>query len=96
MDITGTGNNALKLSLGDVLDQGVKDLFHTDGNAQMMVRGDSGDTVTLDDILPNGITPGEWASSGTVDVGGVTYTSYQYSTLDAELLVQQGVTVNLI
>ncbi|MBP5078467.1 Ig-like domain repeat protein, partial [Pseudomonas chlororaphis] len=96
LDITGTGNNALKLSLGDVLDQGVKDLFHTDGNAQMMVRGDSGDTVTLDDILPNGITPGEWASSGTVDVGGVTYTSYQYSTLDAELLVQQGVTVNLV
>ncbi|WP_059182544.1 Ig-like domain-containing protein [Pseudomonas sp. URMO17WK12:I11] len=94
LDITGSGNNMLKLSLGDVLDQGAKDLFHTDGNTQMMVRGDSGDSVTLDDMLPNGITPGEWASVGAVDVGGVTYNSYQYSTMDVELLVQQGVTVN--
>jgi hypothetical protein len=96
LDITGTGNNTLKLSLGDVLDLGVSNLFHTDGKVQVMVRGDLGDTVDLDDVLANGMDLGDWANKGSVDIGGVSYVSYQYSTLDAELLVQQGVTVNLV
>ncbi|MBD9678092.1 hypothetical protein IB274_15365 [Pseudomonas sp. PDM18] len=60
------------------------------------MKGNAGDVVKLDDILLNGIDPGNWASAGTVNISGVTYVSYQYSTMDAELLVQQGVTVNLV
>ncbi|WP_371365455.1 Ig-like domain-containing protein [Pseudomonas sp. QL9] len=96
IDMTSPGNNALKLSLGDVLDQGGKDLFHLNGDVQMMVRGNSGDTVTLDDLLPNGMDPGDWANTGTISVDGVTYVSYQHSALDAQLLVEQGVTVTLV
>ncbi|MBD9678091.1 hypothetical protein IB274_15360 [Pseudomonas sp. PDM18] len=35
LDITGTGNNTLKLSLGDVLELGGKDLFRTNSDVQM-------------------------------------------------------------
>ena len=96
IDITGTGNNTLKLSLSDVLGQGSMDLFHASGDVQMMVKGNAGDTVMLDDILSNGITPGAWSTGSMVKVEGVNYVSYQYSTMDAELLVQQGVHVNLV
>jgi signal peptidase I len=95
-DISGDGDNTLKLSLGDVLDHGAMDLFHASGDVQMMVKGDAGDVVILDDMLPNGITPGQWASGSAVEVEGVMYTSYQHSTMDAELLIQQGVQVNLV
>ncbi|UST72281.1 Ig-like domain-containing protein [Pseudomonas siliginis] len=95
-DVTGSGNNTLKLSLGDVLGQGSMDLFYASGDVQMMVRGNAGDIVKLDDVLPNGMMPGEWTSGDTVEVGGVMYTSYQYSTMAAELLVQQELTVTLV
>ena len=95
-DITGTGDNTLKLSLGDVLENGGKNLFLADDNVQMMIKGDVGDKVILDDLLPNGTDPGDWAAVGTVTVAGVAYETYQHSALHAELLVQQGVTVDLV
>jgi len=95
IDITGTGNNTLALSLDDVLEQGQTSLFTADDTVQMMVKGNTGDVVNLDDQLA-GTDPGDWAASGTVDVGGVTYNVYSHSTVDAELLVQQGVTTNLV
>ncbi|WP_371365429.1 Ig-like domain-containing protein [Pseudomonas sp. QL9] len=96
IDLTGTGNNALKLSVSDVLEQGGKDLFRVSGEVQMMVNGNAGDTVNLDDLLGNGMDVGDWAKGSSVTVDGVTYVSYQHSGLDAELLVQSGVTVNLV
>ncbi|SDH95422.1 hypothetical protein SAMN05216189_100194 [Pseudomonas delhiensis] len=95
-DITGTGDNTLKLSLGDVLENGGKNLFLADENVQVMIKGDAGDKVVLDDLLPNGTDPGDWAAAGAVTVEGVVYNTYQHSALNAELLVQQGVTVNLV
>ncbi|WP_336332609.1 Ig-like domain-containing protein [Pseudomonas putida] len=95
-DITGTGNNTLKLSLGDLLENGGKNLFLADDNIQLMVKGDAGDKVVLDDLLPNGTDLGDWAAAGTVTVAGVVYETYQHSALNAELLVQQGVTVDLV
>ncbi|WP_343553506.1 hypothetical protein [Pantoea sp.] len=96
MDITGSGNNTLNLSLGDVLQQGGKDLFNISGNVQMMIKGNTGDKVNLSDLLPDNGDVGDWSSSGNVTVGGVVYTVWQHSSLDAELLVQNGVTTNLI
>lgn len=95
-DISGNGDNTLELSLGDVLDHGAMDLFHTSGDVQMMVKGDAGDVVILDGMLANDIAPGQWASGSAVEVEGVMYTSFQHSTMDAELLIQQGVQVNLV
>jgi hypothetical protein len=96
IDITGTGNNTLNLSLGDVLEQGETSLFTADETTQMMIKGDAGDVVDLDDLLPDGTDPGDWASAGIATVAGVTYNVYQHSTLDAQLLVQDGVTTNLV
>ncbi|MFU5483907.1 Ig-like domain-containing protein [Pseudomonas aeruginosa] len=95
-DITGSGNNTLKLSLDDVLENGGQNLFLADDNVQLMVKGDAGDKVVLDDLLPNGTDPGNWEAVGEVSVEGVVYKTYQHSALNAELLVQQGVTVDLV
>lgn len=95
IDLTGSGNNTLKLSPFDVLTQGSFDLFHTDGKVQMTIKGDAGDEVNLEHTLPNGFDPTTWVHSETpVTVGGVVYEVYIH--FDAELLIQQGVTVNLL
>ncbi|HWX01534.1 Ig-like domain-containing protein [Collimonas sp.] len=96
IDITGTGDNTLNLSLADVLEQGGKSLFIDDGKTQMMVKGDAGDVVNLDDLLEGVNAEGDWTQAAdAVTVEGVAYNVYQHSNLDAELLVQQGVTTNL-
>lgn len=96
-DITGTGNNTLTLALQDVLNNGGVDLFHQGDKhtTQLMVKGNAGDKVNLSDKL-DGMDFGDWAANGSITTGGVVYQVYQHSTLDAELLVQQGVTVTLV
>ncbi|MBB5463762.1 Ig-like domain-containing protein, partial [Paraburkholderia sp. Cpub6] len=95
-DITGTGNNTLKLSLGDVLELGAKDLFIADGHTQLMVKGDAGDKVDLSDLLPDGGDVGDWVQeSGTTTVGDIEYDVFYHSGLNAELLVQHGVETTL-
>ena len=96
IDITGTGNNTLNLSLSDVLAQGGNSLFTGDDSTQMMIKGNAGDVVNLADLLPDGTDPGDWASAGTATVAGVVYNVYQHSSQDAQLLVQDGVTTNLV
>uniref|UniRef100_UPI00296E2BA2 Ig-like domain-containing protein n=1 Tax=Pseudomonas sp. SED1 TaxID=3056845 RepID=UPI00296E2BA2 len=95
VDLTGAGNNTLNLSLADVLEHGETNLFHESGKVQMMVKGNAGDVVNLDDQLGS-MDPGDWAAAGQVTVAGAVYEVYQHSNLDAELLVQQGVTTNLV
>ncbi|WPG35933.1 Ig-like domain-containing protein [Variovorax sp. EBFNA2] len=97
IDITGTGNNTLTLSLAEVLNNGGLDLFHTGDKSrvQMMVKGNAGDIVNLSDLLPNKNDQGDWLKKASVNVQGVVYDVYQFSTLAAELLVQKGVTVKL-
>ena len=96
IDITGTGNNTLNLSLGDVLELGESSLFTADETVQMIIKGNAGDVVNLDDLLADGTDPGNWAGQGSVVVEGVTYNVFQHSSLDAQLLVQDGVTTNLV
>lgn len=99
IDITGTGNNTLTLSLQDVLANGQTDIFHVGSKqtVQMMVKGNAGDIVNLDDLLgPNGVDVGDWVTSGMKVVGGLSYIAYQHSGLEAELLVQDAVKVNLV
>ncbi|KLG11719.1 hypothetical protein YA49_06440, partial [Enterobacter cloacae subsp. cloacae] len=93
IDITGSGNNTLKLSLGDVLDQGHTGTFINDDSVQMAVKGGAGDVVVLSDLLPNGMDVGDWENLGEVVAAGVSYDVYHHSELGAELLIQQGVTV---
>ncbi|KTC44558.1 hypothetical protein AO262_32360 [Pseudomonas fluorescens ABAC62] len=95
IDLKGSGDNTLKLSLEDVLNNGEVDLFHSSGKTQMMVNGDAGDKVDLQGLI-DAMDPGSWGAMGQVTVGGVVYDVFSHSSLDAELLVQQGVTTNLV
>lgn len=95
IDIAGTGDNILKLSLNDVLSQGTTNLFINDNTTQMMINGNQGDIVDLQGLV-GAQDPGSWASQGPVTVEGVSYEVYRHSSMDAELLVQQGVTTHLI
>ncbi|QFZ84367.1 hypothetical protein GFK26_17160 [Variovorax paradoxus] len=95
IDLTGTGNNMLNLSLGDVMENGAVDQFVATGRVQMLVKGNAGDKVTLSDLLPNGTDPGNWVKGANVTINGVVYEVYAHSGFGADLLVQQGVTVTL-
>lgn len=96
IDLTGTGDNTLKLDLTALLQHGEKDLFIEDGKNQLIVKGDEGDVVQLIDILPEGSDISEWQhQDGTVTVAGVEYNVYSHGD-DAELLVQQGVKTELV
>ncbi|MEA5104084.1 Ig-like domain-containing protein [Pantoea sp. S18] len=95
-DITGTGDNTLKLDFNTLLQHGEKDLFIEDGKTQLLVKGNEGDVVQLKDILPEGSDISEWQhQDGTVTVAGVEYDVYSHGD-DAELLVQQGVKTELV
>jgi uncharacterized protein YndB with AHSA1/START domain len=95
-DITGSGDNTLRLDLNALLQHGEKDLFIEDGKTQLMVKGDEGDVVQIKDILPEGDDISEWKhQDGTVTVGGVEYEVYSHGD-DAELLVQHGVKTELV
>jgi hypothetical protein len=95
VDLTGSGNNTLNLSVKDVLAQGGEDLFYTGNSVQMMVKGNQGDVVNLGDLIDDKDIS-DWRSAGEVTVGGTAYQVYQHGDLEAELLVQQGVQVNLV
>ncbi|MBD9680838.1 Ig-like domain-containing protein, partial [Pseudomonas sp. PDM18] len=107
LDITGflatggttSGANTLTLSVKDVLENGQVDLFQASGKhtVQMMVKGDANDTVNLDDLLgATGPDYGDWALTGQTSVDNQSYNTYHHSGLDAELLIQSAVKVNLI
>ncbi|MHA7844957.1 Ig-like domain-containing protein [Serratia sp. D1N4] len=93
IDITGSGNNTLKLSLGDVLEQGSHGAFINENTVQLAVKGDAGDVVMLSDLLPNGMDVGDWESLGEVISAGISYDVYHHTGLEADVLVQQGVDV---
>mgnify|MGYP003583143742 CR=1 FL=1 len=95
VDLTGTGNNTLNLSLANVMENGTVDQFVANGRVQMLVKGNAGDAVALSGLLPDGTFPGDWVENGTVTLDGVVYTVYAHSGFGADLLVQQGVTVTL-
>ncbi|WP_342449561.1 VCBS domain-containing protein [Falsiroseomonas frigidaquae] len=82
IDLTGSGNNTLVLDRLAVL--GLTEQ-RVDGVAILMVDGNAGDTLRL--------TEAQWASAGTMDIGGVTYTRLVSSDGSAEIRVAAAVTV---
>ena len=100
-DLTGNGNNTLKLSLADML-QGFDDsnVFNssntTSGLAakvtrnQLMVDGGADDKVVLSDLA-------NWTATGTnVVANGHTYTVYNHNTSAQQLLIDQLLTVSAV
>jgi hypothetical protein len=95
IDMNNGKADVLNINVNDVLTHAEKDLFITDGNKQLMVQGNKGDVVNLNDLLPDNSDPGNWTNAGNVKVSGVEYQVYHMENHDVELLVQNGVTVNV-
>ncbi len=80
----------------DILDKSIRDGFINDGKEQVLIKGDEVDTIVISDLLKDGTDIGDWKQvTGTVSVEGAKYEIYQHSGSDLELLVQQGVKVEL-
>ncbi|NIE61140.1 MULTISPECIES: Ig-like domain-containing protein [unclassified Burkholderia] len=94
IDITGSGDNTLKLSMKDVLNLGHENLFRADGHTQLMVNGNAGDRVQLSGM--DGLDGGNWTSQGMVAINGQAYALYENAALHVELLVQSSVATQLI
>ncbi|MFT9639731.1 hypothetical protein ACMZ49_20735, partial [Alcaligenes phenolicus] len=94
IDITGTGNNTLKLSMRDVLELGHENVFRNDGHTQLMVNGNAGDRVELSG-MPGLTSGGGWANKGLIALNGQAYTLYENAALHVELLVQSAVSTQL-
>ncbi len=94
IDITGAGNNTLKLSMGDVLELGHENVFRNDGHTQLMVNGNAGDRVELSGM--DGLANGQWTNQGLVSLNGYAYTLYESAALHVELLVQSSISTQLV
>jgi hypothetical protein len=98
VDLTGDGNNTLKLNLADMLqhfdDSNVFNSSNTTSGLaakvtrnQLMVDGDAGDQVVLTDLS-------NWTKSVTeVQAFGELYDAYNHNTSAQQLLIDKNVTV---
>ncbi|MFD2452658.1 Ig-like domain-containing protein [Ideonella paludis] len=92
----GTGaRNTLEMSINDVLAQGRTDAFVANGKTQVMVNGDSSDTLSLTPLVSHGGDAGQWLRVGTVQVNGSSYVVFEHSALQAQVLAQQGLRVQV-
>lgn len=87
--------DTLNIGLNDVLTHAKTNLFVDDGSKQLLVKGEKGDVLNLNDLLPDNSDPGNWTNAGNVKVSGVEYQVFHMESQDVELLVQAGVTVNV-
>ena len=90
IDITGSGDNTLKLNVFDVLDMGSANLFEAtgpnSGRQQLKVLGDSGDTLDLIDVAGAG-TSG-WTQAADVTLSSVVYEVWNHDNSLATVYVQ--------
>ena len=90
VDITGTGANTLKLDMTALLEQdlGIFDIDHDESPdlyQQLMVDGDAGDSVILEDLS-------SWNVSGNYVEGDETYAIYEHATEALQLLINTDIT----
>jgi hypothetical protein len=89
IDLTGSGDNTLKLLAKDVLDLSRFNVFESTGRAQLMVTGNGGDTLDLADAT--GVTG--WTHGTATTLGGVSYEVWNHNTSLATVYVNQAVVV---
>jgi len=88
--------NTLLIEAPDLLDNTLVGFFIDDNHHQLMVKGDKDDLVKLSDISPEGDTT-EWSQQhGSLTIAGVEYQVFTALNQDTEVLVQQGIKVEMI
>jgi hypothetical protein len=90
IDLTGSENNTLKLKVNDLFDMTGFNTFATTGRRQLLVKGDTGDAVDLDD--GSGTTG--WTQAGTQQtIDSVAYNVWNHDTSLATLYVAPSISV---
>ncbi|CBL45942.1 Phosphoribosyl-ATP pyrophosphohydrolase [gamma proteobacterium HdN1] len=89
IDLTGSGNNTLKLTAADVLDLGSANLFADTGRLQLKIEGNTGDKLNLAD----GYRTSGWTQDSVTTANGITYDVWNHNTSLATLYVEQVITV---
>jgi hypothetical protein len=90
IDLTGTGNNTLKLKVNDLFDMTGFNNFAATGRRQLLVKGDTGDAVDLAD--GSGTTG--WAQAGTQQtIDSVAYNVWSHNTSLVTLYVAPSIGV---
>lgn len=85
IDLTGNGNNTLKLNVHDVLAiSDHTDEFLFDGTEQLMVLGDEGDKVEL--------AGGGWIQGSDTTISAAVYTPYTHTDFGAQLFIDTDIT----
>jgi hypothetical protein len=70
--------------------------FHLGSEHIITIDGQAGSILMLSDLLKDGTDLGDWSQvAGTITQGGQVYDVYRHSGVEGELLVQQGVKVEL-
>ncbi|WP_146179684.1 beta strand repeat-containing protein [Limnohabitans parvus] len=102
VDLTGSGDNTLKLTASDLLENFTSADVWNAGNSstgnlgatvrrnQLMVTGDAGDTVVLTDLA-------NWTATlpaNVITINGNTYTGYNHNSLAAQLLIDTALNVS--
>jgi hypothetical protein len=101
IDLTGSGNDSLKLTMADVVDIAGFNSFNTstgsgwtstvlgavEGRHQLLIDGDAGDSVT--------ISGAGWTDAGTATYNGHTYEVYRNGSY-AELLIDTSIARTLV
>ena len=88
----GTGMQTLDLTMGDLLELGVKNSFINTGDhlgrLQLKIDGDSNDVVNLDNLV--GSTEFTWNTNNTnVTIGEQSYKVYSNGALGLSLFVSE-------
>ena len=90
IDLTGTGNNTLKLKVNDLFDMTGFNNFAATGRRQLLVKGDTGDAVDLAD--GSGTTG--WTPAGTQQtIDSVAYNVWSHNTSLVTLYVAPSISV---
>ena len=100
IDLTGTGNNLLNMSLNVMQNHfGAHDVYNSsnctglaahEAKAQLMISGNQGDHVVLSDLT-------QWTASTTPVVNhGQTYVAYNHNSAAAQLLIEQALLVTAV
>lgn len=98
VDLT-QGDHTLTLTMGDVLELGVKNSFTNatahQGHLQLRIDGDANDKVVLDDLV--GTIDYDWnANNSRVTLDGQEYRVYTHEGLGLSLFVNQAVQITLV
>lgn len=93
------GNNTLLLTMGDVLELGVKNSFSNatahQGRLQMRIDGDANDKVVLNDLV--GTVDYDWnINNSSLTLDGKEYRVYTHEGLGLGLFVNQSVQITLV